>query len=471
MHTSYPTTPLRPAHALLVVMLIWITTASLNAQPAPSPPLTVHNVTPDAAAGTLTIAGENFGNRPFVTLDLVPLRLQDASETQIVATAPINMMPAGDYILTVSRGPAPADHASLDVTLETSDATAGPDLAKSSDLNAPPVVTSSAQGDVAATIGDRIITVDEVDREWQRADPASYIGSRQRTYEARRQIADRMVADELLALEASARGVTTEALLEEAISERAVTTPDETVRLLYQNLGPTMRGTTFEQMEPSLRAWLRDVTEPQLARDTYIEELLKTSTAVTVSLVPPRIRVERTDQDAVIGADAARIEIVAFGDFQNAQYVRFAQQFGRVLSTYGDQVQIVFKNLPALDRAAALNSAEAAQCAKAQDQFWPFHDVLLGQQGIFDTIRLKQLASEVGLDRDQFDACLDGGTFRPVVQRAVEEARRYAVQNSPSFLINGRFAPAASPFLSPYEFFLQLIEEEMLIEAGDAGAR
>lgn len=471
MHTSYPPPPLRPVRPFLVVMLIWITTVSLNAQPAASPPLVVRDATPDADASTLTIAGENFGDRPFVTLDLVPLRIQDSSETQIVAAAPINVMPAGDYILTVSRGPAPADHASLDVTLEASNSAAGPDLANSSDPTAPPVVTSSAQGDVAATVGDRIISVDEIDREWQRADPASFIGSRQRIYEARRQIADRLVADELLALEAAARGVTTEALLEGEIPQRTVTTPDATVRLLYQNLGPTMRGTTFEQMEPALRSWLRDVTEPQLARETYIAELLNASAGVNLSLVPPRIRVERTDQDAVIGADDARIEIVAFGDFQNAQYVRFAQQFGRVLSTYGDQVRIVFKHLPALDRAAALNSAEAAQCAKAQDQFWAFHDVLLAQQGIFDTIRLKQLASEVGLDRDRFDACLDDGTFRPVVERAVEEARGYAVQNSPSFLINGRFAPASSPFLPPYEFFLQLIEEELLVETDGSGAR
>ena len=247
--------------------------------------------------------------------------------------------------------------------------------------------------------------------------------------------------------------------------------PDAAVRSLYQGLGPATRRNTFEQLEPALRAWLSKVTEPELARVNYIEELMKVSTQVEMSLVSPRIRIDRTDQDAVMGSDSASIEIVAFGDFQNAAYARFAQQFGRVLETFGDRLRIVFKNLPALDRAAAINSAEAAQCAKAQDKFWPYHDLLLAQQGIFDTIRLKQLASDVELDREQFDRCLDNGTFRPTVQSAVEEARRYAVQGSPSFLINGRFAPAPPTFLPPFEFFTRLVEEELVAQAASPVAR
>ena len=456
--------------ALVLAVLAWSTTVFLKAQPTSQ--LVVSDARPDATASTLTISGETFGPRPFVTLDLVPLRIRETSETQIVAAAPVNLMPPGDYLLTVSRGPTPTDHASLDVTLGGGAFAARvPDQAETTAPDAPPVVTSGVQGEVAATVGDRIITVDEVDREWQRIDPASYIASRQGAYESRRQITDRLVADELLALEAEARGVTTDALLEEEIPKRTVTTPDAAVRSLYQSLGQSVRGTTFAQMEPALRAWLRDVTEPELAKTAYIEELMQLSTPVDVSLVPPRVRIERTDQDAALGPAAAPVEIVAFGDLQNAEYVRFAQQFRRVLATYGDRLRIVFKNLPALDRAAAINAAEALQCAKAQDQFWPYHDLLLEQQGIFDTIRLKQLASEVGLDRTRFDVCLDDGTFRTVVQRGVEEAGRYAVRRSPSFLVNGRFAPAPTPFLSPFEFFLRLIEEELLVQTSAPVAR
>ena len=443
----------------LTVVLAMGTSVGLSAQPAPTAQLIVSDARPDAAASTVTITGENFGRRPLVTLDLIPVRVENASETEIVAAVPVSLMPAGDYLLTVSRGPAPTEHATFDLTLDEGEASSV------ESIRADPLVISGDQGEVAAQVGGTIITLDEVDLEWQRTDPRSYIEWQQRAYEMRRQIADRLVNEELLAIEAEARGVTTEQLLEAELPTRLATLPQGAVRSLYQSLGAVTLRTTFEQMEPALRAWLQKVTEPELAKANYLDELTKVSTRVERSLTPPRVQVARTDQDAVLGSADASIELVAFGDFQNAAYARHAQTFGRLIDTFGGQLRIVFKNLPALDRAAGLNGAEAGQCARAQDQFWPYHDLLIAQQGIFDIIRLKQLASEIGLDRDQFDSCLDGGEFRDVVQRAVEEAGRYAIQVSPNFLINGRFAPAPPAFLPPVEFLTRLIEEELLVQA------
>ena len=71
----------------------------------------------------------------------------------------------------------------------------------------------------AARVGDRVITVAEVDREWRRTDPASQIGLSRDVYEMRRRVLQTMVADELLAREAAARGLTVEALLAEEIPQ------------------------------------------------------------------------------------------------------------------------------------------------------------------------------------------------------------------------------------------------------------
>ena len=81
------------------------------------PPLAVHQAVPDAATDTLTIDGEHFGPTPFVTLDLVPLDLRLVLDTRLMAAVPIDAMPPGRYLLTVSRGPAAADRATLEVSL------------------------------------------------------------------------------------------------------------------------------------------------------------------------------------------------------------------------------------------------------------------------------------------------------------------------------------------------------------------
>lgn len=270
-----------------------------------------------------------------------------------------------------------------------------------------------------------------------------------------------MVTNELLAREAAARGLTPQALLDEEIPKRIVTTPESAVLALYQSLGDRTRGAGLEQMRPALRAWLQRISEPELAKMSYVEELMKVSTRAEVFLAPPRVRVERTSQDVALGPAKAPIEIVAFGDFQSPEYARFAQVFGRVRDTFGEKVRFVFKNLPVLGPESVI-AAEAAACANAQGRFWAYHDALVAQPGRLGSDRLKQISGDVGLDRRAFDACLDGGTFKDVIRQAAQEAERYAVTSSPRFLVNGWLAPLSPPFLPPFEFFKRVIEEELL---------
>jgi len=428
------------------------------AQPPQAPQLVVTGAVSDANGDTLTIAGANFGGgRPFVTLDLVPVTVRYATDAEIFAAVPVRLMPPGTYLLTVSRGPSAAENGSFQLTLGAGKPKVGE--AAASD---PVAATPGASGaEPAAKVGDRVITVAEVDQEWRREDPGAYIGLSREVYDNRRRAADLLVMNDLLTREASARGITVQTLLDEEIPKRIVTTPESAVLALYQSLGDRTRGASLEQMRPGLRAWLQRITEPELAKMNYVEELMKVSTRVDVFLAPPRVRVERTSQDVALGPAQALIEIVAFGDFQSPEYARFAQVFGRVRDTFGDKVRFVFKNLPVRGPESVI-AAEAAACANAQGKFWAYHDALLAQAGQLSADRSKQIAGDVGLDRRAFDACLDGGTFTDVIRQAVQEAARYAVTASPRFLLNGWLAPSSPPFLPPFEFFKRVIEEELL---------
>jgi predicted DsbA family dithiol-disulfide isomerase len=73
-----------------------------------------------------------------------------------------------------------------------------------------------------------------------------------------------------------------------------------------------------------------------------------------------------------------------------------------------------------------------------------------------------RLATDIGLNRAAFDPCLDRDEFASQIRQAVGEAERYAVTSSPSFLVNGKLAPAPPSFLPPHEFFTRIIEEELL---------
>lgn len=438
----------------LAMLLAAVTTAAARQA---APPLLVRAAVPDPDGQTLVISGENFIRRPLVTLDLVPVTVQSATDTQIVAAVPVNMMPPGSYLLTVSRGPSAADNGSLQVTLGGG----RPSIDAAAAIGSEPVTLGPAATEVAANVGDRVITVADVDREWRRTVPGGYVGLSREIYENRRRVVDQMVADDLIAREAAARGMTPQALLDQEIPKRVVPAPESAVLALYQSLGDRTRGAALEEMRPALRAWLTRHTEPELAKMNYVEELTKVSTRAEVLLAPPRVRVEHTDRDVRLGPASAPVEIVAFGDFQSLEYARFAQAFGRVRDTFGDKVRIVFKPLPTFGPESVV-AAEAGACANAQAKFWEYHDVIVAQPGRLDADRLKQIAREVRLDRRAFDACLDGGTFRHAIRQALDEAERYAVTASPGFLVNGALAPPPPPFLPPFEFLKRLIEAELL---------
>jgi protein-disulfide isomerase len=420
-------------------------------------PLTVATAVPDPSGQTVTITGTNFGTRPLVTLDLVPVTIQFAVDSQIVAAVPVNAMPAGKYLLTVSRGAAASDSASIQLTLGGGASVPPPapaDLAETTRI--PNSSTTAAQ------VGDRAISVEEIDREWRRTDPNGYLAFARQLYENRRRVADQMVADELIAREAKARGLTPEALLEQEIPKRIVTTPESAVLALYQGLGDRARGASLEQLKPAIRAWLTKISEPELAKLNYLEELMKTSTRGTVLLEAPRVTVARSPQDPVLGPAQAQVEIVAFGDFDSADYAQLAQAFTSVRDTFGDRIHFVFKHLPLIG-PESLAIAVAAACANAQGKFWPYHDLVIKRRGPLDSTQLKQLGRDAGIaNRTAFETCVDRDEFEPAMRQAVLEAERYAIASSPSFLVNGRLAPPPPPFLPPAEYFKRLVEEELL---------
>jgi protein-disulfide isomerase len=463
---------MQPQNLRLAVLAgLLVAGASLRADQAAAPQLFVTSAVADASAETLTISGGNFGRRPFVTLDLVPLEIRFANDTLILAAAPIHAIPAGEYLLTVSRGAAPADTASFQVSLGAAEPSRadeekrlqpGRNQTRTPDQSNPGAATLpslTAGNGPAARVGDRVISIEEVDREWRRSDPFSYLQLIRQLYDVRQRVVNTMVSDELLAREAAARGVSVEALLAEEVPKRVIPMPDSAVVSIYQSLGDRTRGAGFDQMRPAIRAWLEKHSEPELAKMSFIEELKKVSTRAEILLEPPRVQIERAAQDVVLGPPAAPVEIVAFGDFQSAEYARFAQVFSRVRETFGDRIRLVFKNMPALG-PQSVAAAEAALCANAQGKFWAYHDALLAP-GTLSATRITESATAVGLNRDAFSTCVERRAFRDTIRQALDEAGRYGIQASPSLLVNGRLAPSPPPFLAPYDYFKLLVEEEL----------
>ena len=138
------------------------------------------------------------------------------------------------------------------------------------------------------------------------------------------------------------------------------------------------------------------------------------------------------------GPADAPVTIVEFSDYQCPYCLRAEQVLGELLDEFPEKVRLVFKDFPLRFHGGAEPAAVAARCAGESGRYWEYHDMLFVAQGDFARADLITYAVRLGLPREPFIACLDGGRYRAAVQADVREGRAAGVTGTPTFFVNGR---------------------------------
>lgn len=309
----------------------------------------------------------------------------------------------------------------------------------------------------AARIGDRVISVQQVDDAWRTADAGKFAEATQALYDGRKETIDRMVAGALIEQAAAAKKTTVEKLLAEEVAKRRQPVTRAAVEAFYNQSKSQMQGQPLEKMEDLIKQFLEDQAATQ-ARAAFVEELKKAGPAIRVSLDPPRLPVAIASTDPVRGAGAAPVTIIEFSDFQCPFCARVTPTLAKLRQTYGDKIRIVWKDFPLADiHAQATKAAEAARCAADQNKYWEFHDRLFSNQSTLQADALKQHAVAVGIEPVAFSACLDSGKYAARVQQGVQEGKALGVNSTPTLFVNGRLVNGAQP----YEVFTGIIDDEL----------
>ncbi|MBR9698956.1 DsbA family protein [Candidatus Woesearchaeota archaeon] len=109
-------------------------------------------------------------------------------------------------------------------------------------------------------------------------------------------------------------------------------------------------------------------------------------------------------------------------------------------------IKYIYKHFPLSFHPSAQKAAEATECARDQGKFWEMHDALF-EKGVSDgVVSFKEYASDLDLDREEFDSCLDSGEKASIIQKHIAEGQLAGVRGTPAFFINGRLISGAQPF-------------------------
>jgi protein-disulfide isomerase len=132
------------------------------------------------------------------------------------------------------------------------------------------------------------------------------------------------------------------------------------------------------------------------------------------------------------------------------------------MEKYPGKVRLVFRHFPLSFHANAPKAAEASACADEQGKFWEMHKQLFANQKAITVPELKQHAGAIGLDQAKFDACLDGGSKKAIVDADTKAGSEAGVSGTPAFFINGKLLSGAQPFSE----FEKVIEAELKKKGG-----
>jgi protein-disulfide isomerase len=173
-----------------------------------------------------------------------------------------------------------------------------------------------------------------------------------------------------------------------------------------------------------------------LALEAFVGNL-RDAYGVQSSLGPYRVDLELADHPTV-GPAEAPVTIVEFSDFECPFCSRFFPTLKRLEEEYGDRVRIVYRQFPIPSlHPNAFKAAEASLCADEQGEFWAYHDLLFQEQDRLAVRDLKEKAGRLGLNRGDFDRCLDTGRYVERVQDDIAEGQASGVSGTPALFVNG----------------------------------
>ena len=176
-----------------------------------------------------------------------------------------------------------------------------------------------------------------------------------------------------------------------------------------------------------------------------------------------------TDEDHIRGNPNAPVKIVEYSDMECPFCKRFHSTMQQVMDEYGadGKVAWVYRHFP-LDsiHSKARPEAVAAECANelgGNDAFWQFTDRFFeltpsNNQTDIATV-LPQIAREVGLEKNEFNACLSSDRYDEHIQDELDNAIATGGNGTPWSIVistSGKKYPLSGA--QPYETIRQIIE-------------
>jgi protein-disulfide isomerase len=296
-----------------------------------------------------------------------------------------------------------------------------------------PPETDADRARVFATVNGQRVTSGDVEDALK---PLIF-SVQEQIYDLRKQALDVKINDLLLAGEAKKRNVTAEGLFDAEVLPRVKPVTEADARKFYEENKSKVQG-SFDQLQGQIVQYLQN-REQGNAAAAYAEELRKAATVqVLLKLPEPPLFEIAIDDRPWRGGVNAPVTIIEFTDYECPSCAATQPVLEELVKEFGDKIKLVARSFPLDQHKHAFKAAEAAEAAREQGKYWEYIAVLFTNQKALEVDKLKEYASQLGLDRKKFDVALDSGKFSDHVKSDLAEGDKIGVDSTPTVFINGK---------------------------------
>ena len=245
--------------------------------------------------------------------------------------------------------------------------------------------------------------------------------------------------------------------------ERKVTLKD--IIAFYEQNNLQERG-TLEQIRPQIKQYLEQQIMSQHMLVQY-SLALKKGWVISNLEAPSDFLMKGNVKTAYLrGNKKASVILLEYSDYQCPFCGRVQSTISKLLEKYKDRVAFGYRHFPLAFHKEADEAAIASECAREQDKFEEFHQLLYSHQKAQDNEKLKKYAREIKVKYPvKFDECLDNEKYRGLVNQDMKDGSILGITGTPGFFV-GLFNPKSGEIqgevlsgAQPYDAFRQALEK------------
>ncbi|MEM7183154.1 MAG: thioredoxin domain-containing protein [Spirochaetota bacterium] len=302
------------------------------------------------------------------------------------------------------------------------------------------------------TIDGKKYTVDDVEKE----SPAIIYKAKSQYQEAVSQAFAEFAMERIKKAEAKKKNIKPEEVLSQGFQQKEPSQAE--IERVYQQYKAQFRGAPLEKVQPDIVKFLKENAKQRYEQAQL--QKLRQEYKVDIQmekLEPPRLKVAEKNNPA-LGPKDAKVTVIEFSDFE-CGFCKRSQNVNKALrKKYKGKIRWVFRDYPLPFHQNAFFAHVAANCAKKQDKFWDYFNILFQNTGSLQRDNVIRLAGNAGLDDEKFKACLkEEQTIAQEVQADINDGKRLGVNGTPAFFINGIMVEGAQPLAK----FEEIIDKEL----------